>query len=273
MGHCFTSLGTSIEKLLEAEYFLGWITASHGDDLRYNLNAFLAACGSITHYLQKSMSSVPDFKTWYSDRQTEMRADAAMGFFLELRNISQHEGPVSIVGGSTLRPPGWTYRFAGNRKAVPAELVGVSLDRACADQFVKLARFVDDFRKRFPYESCLHEAFTADGIGRLGFTLADAAVLIGLPDGFLDVGSDITMEEKLRILRREVDPIDVATLFRLTEGQLLRAGGPLLIADGDVGDLIDDVAALAESGEIGSNSRAIFLHAIGRRIKDQNDRA
>lgn len=272
MAHRFTSLGTSIEKLLEAEYFLGWITTSQGDDLRYNLNAFLAACRSVTFYLQKSMSSVPDFKAWYSDRQTEMRADAAMGFFLELRNISQHEGPVSIVGGATLRPPGWTYRFAGNREAVPAALVGVSLARACADQLVKIAKFVDAFRNRFPHESCLHEAFTAAGIDRLGFTLTDVAVLLGLPPGYLDVGSDIPVEDKLRILRREVDPIDTTALARLAEGQLLRTGEPLVIEDGDGSDLADDVAALVESGEIGTNPRVIFLHAIGKRITDQEDR-
>jgi len=273
MEHRFTSLGTSIEKLLEAEYFLGWLTASHGDELRYHLNAFLAACRSVTFYLQKSMSSVPHFKAWYSDRQTEMRADAAMGFFLELRNISQHEGPVAIVGGSTLRPPGWTYRFAGNREAVPEELMGTSLARACADQLIKVARLVDAFQLRFPFESCLHKAFTVDGMSQLGFTLDDVTILLGFSSGYLDVGSDIPMEEKLRILRREVDPIDSAALGRLTEGRLLRSGEPLVIEEGGTDDLTDDIAALIESGQMGSNPRVIFLHAIGRRIKDLDDQA
>ncbi len=273
MGHRFTSLGTSIEKLLEAEYFLGGVASSHGDELRYHLNAFLAACRSVTFYLQKSMSSVPDFKAWYSDRQAEMRADTAMRFFLELRNISQHEGPVLIVGGSTLHPPGWTYRFAGNRETVPEELVGTSVARACADQLVKLARLVDAFRQQFPHESCLYEAFTADGINRLGFSLEDVAVLLGLPPGYLDVGPDIPVEEKLRILRREVDRIDSAALDRLTEGRLFRADGPLVIEDGGGNDLADDIAALVESGQMGRNPRVIFLHAIGHRIKKHDDRA
>lgn len=96
MAHCFTSLASSIEKLLEAEYFLGALACSNGAELRYNLNAFLSACRSVTFVLQKSMAPVDGFKPWYAARQAEMRADAAMGFFLELRNISQHEGPVSI---------------------------------------------------------------------------------------------------------------------------------------------------------------------------------
>lgn len=273
MNHRFTSLSSSIEKLLEAEYFLCRVASSHGSELRYHLNAFLAACRSVTFYLQKSMSSVPDFKAWYSDRQTEMRADTAMGFFLELRNISQHEGPVSIVGASTLHPPGWTYRFAGNREAVPEELVGTSVARACADQLVKIARLVDAFRQQFPHESCLHMAFSVDGINRLGFTLEDVAILLGLPSGYLNVGPDIPIQEKLRILRREVDPIDSAALDRLTEGRLFHAGEPLVIEDGSGSDLTDDIAALVESRQMGNNPRAIFLHAIGRRIKKNDSSA
>ena len=102
MAHRFTSLATSIEKLLEAEYFLGGLAVSNGPEFRYNLNAFLSACRSVTFVLQKAMSPMAGFGDWYAARRAEMRVDAAMGFFLELRNISQHEGPVSVVGGSTL---------------------------------------------------------------------------------------------------------------------------------------------------------------------------
>jgi len=269
MGHHFTSLGTSVEKLLEAEYFLGRIACAHGDELRYNLNAFLAACRSVSFYLQKSMASVPDFKAWYAERQAEMRADPAMGFFLELRNISQHEGPVSVVGGSTMRPPGWTYRFAGNREALPNVLEGVTLVRACADQLVKVARLIQAFRQQFPHESCLHDAFSPDGIAKLGFTMEDVSALLGLPSGYLDTGSAIPVGEKLRILRREVDPIDDAALTRLADGNLDRDGEPLVIDDDGGNDLTDDIASLMESGELGANPRVIFLHAVGRRIADQ----
>lgn len=268
MGHQFTSLGTSIEKLLEAEYFMGGIASANGDELRYNLNAFLSACRSVSFYLQKSMASVPEFKAWYADRQVEMRADPAMGFFLELRNISQHEGPVSIVGGSTMRPPGWTYRFAGNRASIPQALVGVTLARACADQLIRLARLVLAFRRAFPHESCLHEAFSEAGMARLGFTLEDVSVLLGLPPGYVDVAGEIPVGEKLRILRSEVDPIDDAALIRVADSEFQRDGAPLAIDDRGGTDLTDDIAALVESGEIGSNPREVFLQAIGRRIID-----
>lgn len=268
MGHQFTSLAATIEKLLEAEYFLGGMVASVGDELRYNLNAFLAACRSVTFVLQKSMAPIPSFKLWYVDRQAEMRADAAMGFFLELRNISQHEGPVSIVGGSTIRPPGWTYRFAGNREAVPEDLVGVGMTRACADHLIKLAELVAGFLKAFPYESCLHAAFSADGMSQLGFTLSDVTMLLGLPTGYLDVGEGIPIEEKLRILRREVDGLDRDSLERIVHGDLRKAGESMLLDDGGGLDLSDDIADLIESGEMGTNPRIIFLSAIGRRISE-----
>lgn len=268
MGHRFTSLGTSIEKLLEAEYFLSGIASASGDELRYNLNAFLSACRSVSFYLQKSMASVPEFKVWYANRQTEMRADPAMGFFLELRNISQHEGPVSIVGGSTMRPPGRTNRFAGNRESIPEALIGVTLTRACADQLIRIAGLVLAFRRAFPHESCLHEAFSEAGMARLGFTLEDVSVLLGLPPGFVDVADEIPVSEKLRILRREVDPIDDAALIRLADGEFQRDSSPLAMDDGGDADLTDDIAALIESGEIGTNPRVVFLHAIGRRITD-----
>jgi hypothetical protein len=96
MRYGFTSLQATIEKLLEAEYFLAGMTRSHGAELGYNLNAFLAACRSVTFVMQKSLSKVAGFDAWYDSWRRRMKADPAMGFFLELRNISQHEGPVSM---------------------------------------------------------------------------------------------------------------------------------------------------------------------------------
>lgn len=268
MAHNFTSLSTSIEKLLEAEYFLGGLATSGGSEFHYNLNAFLSACRSVTLVLQKSMAQVADFGTWYAARRVEMRDDRAMGFFLELRNISQHEGAVSVVGGSTL-DQGWTYRFAGNREAVPAELVGRDATCACADHLIKVARLLAAFLDSFPHESCIYAAITREGIERLGLTLDDAAALLGLPSGFLDVGPGFSLEEKLRFIQREFDPIDADAVRRLAAGQILRGGGPLLIENAGGRDLTDDIAALIENGEVvGCDPRTVFLTAIGRRIHD-----
>lgn len=105
-------------------------------------------------------------------------------------------------------------------------------------------------------------------MARLGFTLKDVSVLLGLPPDYVDVADEIPVSEKLHILRREVDPIDDAALMRVANGEFQREGTPLTIDDGGGADLTDDIAALVESGEIGTNPRMVFLHAISRRITD-----
>lgn len=269
MAHCFTSLAPSIEKLLEAEYFLAGITRSNGAELGYNLNAFLAACRSVTFVMQKSLSKVAGFDAWYDGQRQEMKADPAMGFFLELRNISQHEGPVSYVGGSVPSPPGWTYRFAGNREAVPLVLVGRDIAAACAEHLAKVAGVVNEFRTAFPHESCIHAALTTEGLARLGYSLDDVGALLGLPHGYLDVGATIAVEDKLRTLRREFDPIEADALKRLVQGRFEHRGERLIFAASTGTDLTDDVARLVEGGEEEPLvPRLAFLTAIGRRIQD-----
>lgn len=267
MAYRFTSLQGTIEKLLEAEYFLGGLTTSCGSEFGYNLNAFLSACRSTTFVMQKSLSHVTGFRAWYDDRRRLMKADPAMGFFLELRNISQHEGPVSYVGGSIPHPPGWTYRFAGNREAVPAALLGRDVAAACGEHLAKLASVVAEFRSVFPHESCLHSALSAEGIRSLRYSLDDVGALLGLPPGYLRVGQDIPLDEKLRTLRREFDPIDLDALNRLVHGRFQRDGDDLAFASAYGRDLSDDIAGLMESGdEAGRVPRMAFLTAIGQRI-------
>ncbi|APL93391.1 hypothetical protein [Sphingobium indicum] len=94
------------------------------------------------------------------------------------------------------------------------------------------------------------------------------SVLLGLPPAYVDVAIEISVGEKLRILRREVDPIDDVALIRLADGEFQRDGAPLAIDDRGGTDLTDDIAALVEACEQGSNPRVMFLEAIGRRLTD-----
>jgi hypothetical protein len=268
MGHSFTSLQGSIEKLLEAEYFLAGVATGREPAFRYNLNAFFSACRSVTFVLQKSMSGVRGFRGWYDTSRKQMKADPAMGFFLELRNVSQHEGPVSIVGGSISRPPGWSYRFAGNRESVPSTLIGRDVAAVCAEHLVKVARLLGEFLAAFPCESCIHAALTPDGMQKLGFSLDDAGRLLGLPAGYLGIVGDIPLAEKLRLLRCEFDSIDTDALQRIMLGQFQRDGEPLIFAASTGNELTDDIAALIESGdEVSSVPKMAFLTAVGRRIQ------
>ena len=268
MTQPFTSLQGTIQKLLEAEYFLGGLATSFGAEFGYNLNAFLSACRSVTFVMQKSLSSVEGFGAWYDECRRCMKKDPAMGFFLELRNISQHEGPVSYVGGSIPFPPGWSYRFAGNREVVPSVLVGRDIAEACGEHLAKLAGVVAGFRSTFPHESCLHFALSPEGMQHLCYSLDDVGALLGLPLGYLDVGQEIPIAEKLRMLKREFDPIDVDALERLVHGRFQREGEDLTFAPSSGRDLTDDIARLVESDDdAGHVPRMAFLTTIGRRIQ------
>jgi len=182
MTHVFSTLRHPVEKLLEAEHFLARLTHANGLEFQFELNAFLSASRSVTFALQKAMSDVPGFSSWYGQQQTAMKADAAMRFFLELRNISQKQGPVSFVGGSLLGG-GWTYRFVGGPHTVPEELVGRDIGACCGAHLAKLANLLLECSSAFPFHSCPGRAFTEEGMLALGYDWQDVEAAIGLPPG------------------------------------------------------------------------------------------
>jgi hypothetical protein len=95
-------IGSVEEKLPEAEYFARRLPRSRGHAHSFGLNAFLSAARSVTFLIQKERSKAPTFADWWDARRAGMRNDQAMRFFLDLRNYSQKEGRVAILGrGST----------------------------------------------------------------------------------------------------------------------------------------------------------------------------
>jgi hypothetical protein len=214
--HTFTSLRHPLEKLQEAEHFLARLIESHGLEFQFELNAFLSACRSSTFVMQKALAHVPAFDSWYRLRRDEMKADAAMRFFIELRNISQKLGPVSYVGGSGLDGR-WTYRFVSSSQTVPSELIGRDIVDCCAEQLQKLAKLLLSYFRAYPFDACPFHAFTEEGMTALKYSLADAEKASGIPAGWTDI-AEIPNVEKLRLLRREIEPLDLATLGRLADG-------------------------------------------------------
>ncbi len=268
MAHDFTSLQHPVEKLLEAEYFLGRLKHRTGQKFQFELNAFLSASRSVTFVMQKAMSDVPGFDRWYSQRQAEMKSDRAMRFFIELRNVSQKQGPVSYVGGS-LPGGGWTYRFVGRPNAVPEELVGLDIRDCCTLHLIKLAKLLLQCVSTFPYHSCPCRAFTEEGMASLGYDWASIEAALGLPPGYTAVAG-IPVGEKLRILRRELEPLDEASIERIAASPLLDSGwhGP---DTSRANDLVDDVAALmASSGSVELHPREVFVRAVLKRIQDRD---
>ena len=107
-----------------------------------------------------------------------------------------------------------------------------------------------------------------EGIQHLRYSLHDVGALLGLPPASLDVAPDIPIADKLRLLRREFDPIELDALYRLAHGRFQLGGEDLAFASSSRRDLTDDIADLMESGdEAGRVPRMAILTAIGRRIQ------
>jgi hypothetical protein len=269
MSHSFTTLLHPVEKLLEAEFFLASMTRSDGHIFQFHLNAFLASSRSVTFVLQSEMSDVPGFLTWYKDQQTAMKADSAMRFFVELRNVSQKQGQVSFVGGS-LPGGGWTYRFVGNQGVLPDELKGRDIGCCCAEHLSKLGKLLLRCTNEFPFHACPGRAFTEEGMVALGFSWSDAEVAVGVPIGWTDV-SDVSAADKLHVLAREIEPLDTNTIVRIANGQICDNGTAIQFPQTSGADLVDDViSVLSEAGDHLNHPRNAFLGAIARRINEVN---
>lgn len=258
MPHHFTSIRTSLDRLLEAEYFLGRFVQSYDDEFRFELNAFLSAARAVTFALQAAMSEVPLFAEWYAGKQETMRADPAMRFFINLRNVSQKIGGVSYVGD------GHSSRFVGKPEAVPAELQGANIAKACAEHVIKLANLLRDCSSTFPFASCAAKALTEQGMSAIGYSFRDVEALAGLPDNYAEV--DIPAKEKLRLLSRDIEPLDTDQLNRVADGNLMFRGEPISLFNGG-DDLLDDVAGIMGGNERLSNNPLMAMRVgILRRI-------
>jgi hypothetical protein len=215
MTHHFTSIAYPLERLQECEYFLGRMADAQGTEFTFELNAFLSASRSVTFVLQKVLAHVAAFEAWFAAQRDQMKGDAAMRFFLELRNISQKQGPVAHIAGGTLHG-GWSRRFVSAQTRVPPELVGREVTECCADHLQKLAVLILKYFREYPFHACVAQALTPEGMNALRYTFEDVEALLGLPTRYTDVGGQgFPVAEKLRVLRREVDAIDVADLERL----------------------------------------------------------
>ena len=116
----FTSIFNSLDRLLEAEYFLVRSSGADLSEFQFEFNAFLSASRSVTFMLQSDLSKARGFQEWYSDRQAGMKQDTAMKYLLELRNISQKAGPVPVTTSGSTRG-GVHRRFVHGKHPVPEE--------------------------------------------------------------------------------------------------------------------------------------------------------
>jgi hypothetical protein len=239
-----TSLLLVEERLLEGEYFLKCMTRARAEPFGYNLNGFLAAARSVTFLLQKEYSKIDGFATWWALEQAILAADPAARFFLELRNYSQKEGRISLVGsarssGSRRLP--WSYRFAGTSKAVPPVLLNRDVVDCGREHLAKLARIVLQFSDRFPYHSCPKRALTPEGVKALGINLDDIDAACGFPRGWTRVAAGEDEMERTRCVATLVDPVDFRTIQRIARLKSRRRK----TADDDLGERLARLMVLA----------------------------
>jgi len=189
-----------------------------------------------------------------------------MQFFLELRNISQKQGPVSLVGGARLDGR-WSYRFVGIDKSIPAELIGRDVVDCCAEHLTKLAKVVLGYFHEYPFFSCPSRAVSEEGMRALQYSFVDLERYLGLPEGFITSAVDVPPAEKLRLLQRELEALEVEALERLARGEFQRDGVALVIPKTSGEDLSDDIAALLRDPKSEAHTpRDFFLAAIMQRI-------
>jgi hypothetical protein len=215
-----TSLLLVEERLLEAEHFIKRLRRQNDSNrMGFELNAFLSACRSVTFLLQKEMSDVPGFSSWWEQQREALRADKAAVFFVNLRNFSQKEGRVSVVGSASRRNGRfrWSYRFAGGMEPVPAELLHRDVAECCREHLAKLARVILACGDRFPFATCPRRALTPAGIRSLGITIEDVEELLGFPRGWTDAGQAEAHESRLRALQAHVDGVEFRTIERLSQ--------------------------------------------------------
>ncbi len=214
-GLRLTSLLRVEERLMEAEYFGRRLFDSPDSTiLGYELNAFLSAARSVTFLLQKEFAAVDGFQAWWTADRSKLGADAAARFFLELRNFSQKQGRVSIVGTSDENRK-WRYMFAGTAEPVPAVLLKRDVADCCLEHLAKLAQAILRFAEAFPYHSCPAVALTPAGIAALGLDFDAIEAALGIPPAVSATRPDGTIEDLARLYQRFVDAVDFDEIRRI----------------------------------------------------------
>jgi hypothetical protein len=213
-----TSLLLVEERLLEAEYFARRLGRQRDRGrFGYELNALLASARSVTFLLQKEMAKVSGFPAWWEGQRRLLADDASAAFFLKLRNVSQKEGRISLVGSSlgSGRSCRWSYCFAGNADPVPPALLYRDVADCCREHVAKLANIVLACTEVFPYQTCPRLALTPAGVESLQLSLYDIEESLGFPRGWTEIGDSVCRDRRVYVLREHVDGLDFATLRRL----------------------------------------------------------
>lgn len=180
-------LGLVDRKLREADYFLRRMETAGFDAWAFScdLVAFLSSARSVTFTMQSVMKSHPRWAAWYSDKAHEFGGPRS-NLMTTLRNISQKNGDLGIVGGN-MRSGIVAHYFDPRLTAKLAEQErGCDALELCKRHMSVLVRVVSDWLADFDDCWGLPDEFDADDELALGwgrFFVADGQehALLGSP--------------------------------------------------------------------------------------------
>ncbi len=213
-----TSLLLVEERLTEAEYFARRMFSRLPPmAIGYELNAFLSAARSVTFLFQKEFSACEACIEWWKLNRSNLGDDPAARFFLELRNYSQKEGRISIVGASD-SAGNTRHMFAGTVESVPIALLNREVADCCLEHLSKLAHLMLRFSDDFFFHACPARALTPEGIVALKIDLDAVEAVLGFPPQVsTNRPETFSTEDRLRLYRRFIDPVDFEEIRRIAD--------------------------------------------------------
>ena len=224
------SFGVVEDKLLEAEFFLKQFGATGVLDreARYYFSAFVSACRSVTLALQKSLSRVEGFDSWYESVREQLKADSLAPYFLEIRNQIVHTGinPLNRLEGRHLREHvsrqlrgDWSHvlAVANHPGDSSSELTDAIL--ASTDYFKSLVGVVFECYMRFLTTVDARWYFTEEHFRTMGKTLGDALAEVGFPAGWLKAFRGNSETDAWRLLRSQQAACQINGLFERYVGK------------------------------------------------------
>ena len=127
-------------------------------EFRANTNAFVTSGRNITWALQKQFSKNAKFRTWYAQKQNEMKNDELMTFFNEARKISVKEHPLRPARSTYFRRIDLNTPKAGTEKTGFAitgegEAVWVTKDKDGKEKRIHASEFDNESVVQYYFET------------------------------------------------------------------------------------------------------------------------
>lgn len=188
-------------KVQQADFFLEKLGSCELDFFAAQCyaDAFVSACRSITFSVQSVCRELPEFGSWYTREQEQMKSDDLCSFFNRYRTASIHIGETPVLAGAGRN--GEHYFFFMPTNDIP-KVPEVDVISACRDYFRTVLGLVHRMYVRFPAELDDRWHFTATHYTSRNLSIEDAEESLGYPRGWTRItGSEEELIERWRLLR------------------------------------------------------------------------